>query len=81
MHPIFLASLHLFQILLNTAKMSAAAKQLLASTPLASVLPSNSLVTVTTGCRLEAAIKTLNEHNILSVPVLKQGVRTWPMRS
>ncbi|KAL4425007.1 hypothetical protein ABPG77_002892 [Micractinium sp. CCAP 211/92] len=53
--------------------MSAAAKQLLASTPLASVLPSNSLVTVTTGCRLEAAIKTLNEHNILSVPVLEQG--------
>lgn len=55
--------------------MSVAAKQLLASTPLASVLPTNSLVSVTTGCRLEAAIKTLNDEKILSVPVIKQGVR------
>jgi len=51
-----------------------AAKQLLASTALASVLPPGRLVSVTTGCRMEAAIKTLHDSGILSVPVLKAGV-------
>ena len=53
----------------------AAAKQFLASTPLAKVLPDHSLVTVTTGCRLEAAIKTLHDNGILSCPVMQKEVR------
>ena len=51
------------------------AKRLLASTFLASVLPQNSLVSVTTGCRLESAVQVMNAVKILSVPVLQRGVR------
>ena len=50
------------------------AKQLLASTPLASQLTNNPLVSVTTGCRMEAAVKTLYDHKILSIPVMHKGV-------
>ncbi|PSC72908.1 DNA repair XRCC3-like protein [Micractinium conductrix] len=49
------------------------AKRLLASTFLASVLPQNSLVSVTTGCRLESAVQVMNAVKILSVPVLQRG--------
>ena len=50
------------------------AKEFLSSVSLASCLPSTPLVSVTTGCRLDAAIQTLRENTILSCPVLK-GVR------
>ena len=50
------------------------AKQLLASTPLASQLTNNPLVSVTTGCRMDAAVKTLHDHHILSIPVMNKGV-------
>lgn len=53
--------------------MTAEAKQLLAATSLAEVLPTHSLVSVTTGCRMEAAIKTLHDHRILSCPVMAKG--------
>ncbi|PRW56306.1 DNA repair XRCC3-like protein [Chlorella sorokiniana] len=57
----------------DLAKMTAEAKQLLATTSLAEVLPTHSLVSVTTGCRMEAAIKTLHNHRILSCPVMAKG--------
>src|SRR5690348_10579552 len=43
----------------------------LQSLPLAQCLPENSLVTVEAGCRVDAAIKTLQEHGILSCPVMR----------
>lgn len=66
-------SFYQFHANLIAANMSA--KQFLASTPLSSVLSHGALVTCTTGCRVEAAIKTLDEHSILSLPILAKVQR------
>ena len=51
---------------------AAAAATLWCRPPAADRLPLLRLSAVTTGCRMESAIKILNEHKILSVPVLQK---------
>lgn len=51
------------------------AKEYLTSTPLESILTTggDKLISCTIGCRMDAAISTLDKHKVLSIPVLKGG--------